>query len=47
MDMESSVMASLDTSLSLVLVAGANEPTWYGLTGSPRLWDLHTKDNAV
>lgn len=40
MDMASSVRASLDTSLSLVLLTGAKEPTWPGLSASPRLYDL-------
>lgn len=45
MDMESSVSASLDISLSLALVAGAKtqpEPTWYGFTGSLLLKDHST-----
>ncbi|TNN66188.1 hypothetical protein EYF80_023666 [Liparis tanakae] len=40
MDMASSVSASLDTSLSLVLLTGAKEPTWPGLSASPLLYDL-------
>lgn len=42
-DMESSVRASLEISLSLALVVGAKvqpEATWYGLAGSQRLYDL-------
>lgn len=39
-DMASSVKASLDTSLSLVLLTGAKEPAWQGLIGSPLLYDL-------
>ena len=39
-DMESSVKASLETSLSLVLLMGAKEPTWQGLRESPLLYDL-------
>lgn len=39
-DMASSVKASLDTSLSLVLLTGATEPTWQALNGSPLLYDL-------
>lgn len=39
-DMASSVKASLDTSLSLVLLTGAKEPTWQGLNESPLLYDL-------
>lgn len=39
-DMASSVKASLDTSLSLVLLTGAKEPTWQGLSESPLLYDL-------
>lgn len=42
-DIESSVMASLEISLSLALVVGAKlqpEATWYGLAGSQRLYDL-------
>lgn len=46
MDMESSVVASLDTSLSLALLAGATtwpEFTKHGLAGSPRFWALKTQ----
>lgn len=39
-DMASSVSASLDTSLSLVLLTGAKEPTWQELKESPLLYDL-------
>lgn len=39
-DMASSVKASLETSLSLVLLTGAKEPTWQGLHESPLLQDL-------
>ena len=38
--MASSVKASLDTSLSLVLLTGAKEPAWQGLNESPLLYDL-------
>lgn len=38
--MASSVRASLDTSLSLVLLTGASEPTWQALKASPLLYDL-------
>lgn len=38
-DMASSVSASLDTSLSLVLLTGAREPTWQAVKAS-LLYDL-------
>lgn len=49
-DKESSVMASLEISLSLALVAGAKlqpEATWYGLAGSQRLYDLYGHNGRV
>lgn len=41
-DMASSVKASLETSLSFVLLTGAKEPEWQGLSESPLLYDLRS-----
>lgn len=42
-DMASSVSASLDTSLSLVLLTGAREPTWQAVKAS-LLYDLRRSE---
>lgn len=41
-DMASSVKASLEISLSFVLLTGAKEPEWQGLSESPLLYDLRS-----